>query len=779
MCPDLFHPGYRRMTLGLKCIALALVFTSSVLAAENLVQNPGFEDGAAQPAWWNHFPRDPDDSERMLRDTTTVFRSGKASGLLVNDGGWKNGRAPVQWNRYDVRVKDVSCLDVAYAFRTESLKGSPAPHGELGLHCYDEDGEYLGFRRVRRQAAKPSQWTDVRTKVEIPAGTRRLGVVLYGTKDAKTWYDDVSVTPDREAAARRKALDAWFAPKALNDDDTKPFRVVPATSLRKIPRTEPVPSGEIIDRVSLSAAKDESESVQLIVLPHGKRLDEVTVEIAPPRLGDSTLPITWNRVGYVKTAPPKYGMHVAYTGLWPDILLPPRPFAVEKDTRAPVWFRVDVPPEAAPGLYKGSVTVRAAGHAVTTPITMRVHSFQLPRPGKLATAFGMYGFALAKGYNSKHPYREVVPIEAYAKWCKFFAKRRLTVKNIGRDYIDVKKTKTGYNVDLANLKKTITPLADKYFSPYFFCMHRTPVGNRLLENNGKPDLQAWIDQTVAVRKAWLKAGLPKQTYIYGPDEPRPETYPMLADFYRRLRAAAPGFPIMQTINHTRPAELVGLVDIWCPLTSRAAIDFYQERSVAGEDLWVYVCCSPHPPLANFFVDEPGIDHRILFWQAKKLGATGFLYWCMTWWNGLDVPLTPDSDVVDLTKADTVRRFKVNGDGLLAYPGPDFEPYSSIRLEIIRDGIEDYEMLTLLGEAVRRLEEAAPTDPSTLALLAKAKRLREVPDEITDAKDLTLFTKRPEILLKRRKEVAQMVERLGQQGLPGTDPVEGTPFENAR
>lgn len=729
---------------------------------KNLIQNPGFENGDAQPAWWNHFPRNPDDSERMLRDTT-ARRSGEASGLLVNDGGWKNGRAPVQWNRYDVRVKDVSHLDVAYSFRTESLEGKSAPHGELGLHCYDADGTHLGFRRVRRRPDASGGWTDVRTKVEIPAGTRRMGVVLYGTKDAKTWYDDVFVVPDREAAVRRKALDAWFAPKAPSDEKVAPFRVVPATSLRKIPQTEPVSSGEIINCISLSAAKDESESFQLVVLPHGKRLDGVTVEIDPPRLGDSTLPITWNRVGYVKTAPPKYAIHVAYTGLWPDILLPPKPFAVEKDTRAPAWFRVDVPPGAAPGVYKGSVTVRAAVYAVKTAVEIRVRDFRLPRPGALATAFGMYGFALAKGYDSKRPYREVVPIEAYARWCKFFAERRLTVKNIGRDYIDVRKTDDGYDVDLANLKKTVTPLADEYFAPYSFCMHRNPVGNRLREKDGKKDLQGWIDATAAVREAWLEAGLPKETYIYGPDEPRPESYPVLVGFYRRLRAAAPGFPIMQTINHARPSELVGLVDIWCPLTARAAVDFYQDRRAAGDALWVYVCCSPKPPLANFFIDEPGVDHRVLFWQAKKLGATGFLYWCMTWWNGLDVPLTPDSDVVDLTKADTVDRFKVNGDGILAWPGPDFEPYSSIRLEIIRDGVEDYEMLALLDEAVRRLEEAGPSDPDTRAILAEAKRLQQVPDAITDAKDLTVFTKRPEVLLKRREEVGRVLERLRKLG----------------
>ena len=35
---------------------------------------------------------------------------------------------------------------------------------------------------------------------------------------------------------------------------------------------------------------------------------------------------------------------------------------------------------------------------------------------------------------------------------------------------------------------------------------------------------------------------------------------------------------------------------------------------------------------------------------------------------------------------TAQSFKVNGDGVLLYPGPGLTPYPSLRLEVIRDGI---------------------------------------------------------------------------------------------
>ena len=47
---------------------------------------------------------------------------------------------------------------------------------------------------------------------------------------------------------------------------------------------------------------------------------------------------------------------------------------------------------------------------------------------------------------------------------------------------------------------------------------------------------------------------------------------------------------------------------------------------------------------------------------------------------------------------TVTWVSVNGDGLLIYPGKEMTPLPSIRLEVIRDGVEDYEYLVLLEQA---------------------------------------------------------------------------------
>jgi hypothetical protein len=51
----------------------------------------------------------------------------------------------------------------------------------------------------------------------------------------------------------------------------------------------------------------------------------------------------------------------------------------------------------------------------------------------------------------------------------------------------------------------------------------------------------------------------------------------------------------------------------------------------------------------------------------------------------------------------------NGDGQLIYPGLDGEPWSSIRMECIRDGIEDFEYFAILQDRLDELR--AVTDMS--------------------------------------------------------------------
>jgi len=99
---------------------------------------------------------------------------------------------------------------------------------------------------------------------------------------------------------------------------------------------------------------------------------------------------------------------------------------------------------------------------------------------------------------------------------------------------------------------------------------------------------------------------------------------------------------------------------------------------------------------------------------------------------------------------------VNGDGMLIYPGPDITPVSSIRLEIIRDGIEDYEYLALLSRLVTQ-SRTLPGRKQPREVLRRAEDLLTVPAEMS--RSMTEFTKDPDMILERRRAIADAIESL--------------------
>jgi len=568
----------------------------------------------------------------------------------------------------------------------------------------------------------------------------------------RTLAEVAKVVPEARGLATQSAL-------ATPEEAPDGFHLAIAHALQKVPRTGPWSGGMLTRQVQLEAAGDETESFQLVVAPAAETLSGVAVQSTSLRGPGREIPIQWHRVDYVETIPPKYPTE--YVGWWPDPLLPAGPFNVAAHQRQPLWFSVSVPPDAKPGVYRGRVTVRHGRQSLAVPVEARVRGFRLPRPGTLATAFGNYAPVLSENYYGKGDYRRKLGLEDYRRWCEFMGRYRLGPKNAGAEYASVVREGNEWHADLSAVKTTVGTLASKYYAPYSIAIHRLPSAPHPFRPDYRPATSDWARQTAAIAGEWNRQGLPREAYVYGVDEPGPGHYPLLAEAYRKLRAAVPGFPIMQTVNHQEPVELAGLVGIWCPLASRLDAEFYAERRKAGDTLWAYVCCGPTHPYANFFVDRPATEHRVLFWQTWQHGAKGFLYWCVCYWQGLPVPgagkpCWPD---VPLRFKDlgTARTFKVNGDGVLLYPGPGLTPYPSLRLEVIRDGIEDYEYLALLARLLAEANALPASRRPPPALLAKAEDLCRVPASLS--RSMAEYTQEPREIFERRKAVGDVIEEL--------------------
>lgn len=145
------------------------------------------------------------------------------------------------------------------------------------------------------------------------------------------------------------------------------------------------------------------------------------------------------------------------------------------------------------------------------------------------------------------------------------------------------------------------------------------------------------------------------------------------------------------------------------------------EQAGGDEVWWYVTRFPQEPEITLTMNTASINYRLLFWQQKLYNVDGFLYYSVTDWfdspdfaptiddfPGYDGPISGDGaptvarpiGLNEKHETDASYPFNVYGNGVLMYVGQNFGEYGpvgSYRLECVRDGIEDFEYLTLLTE----------------------------------------------------------------------------------
>ena len=111
---------------------------------------------------------------------------------------------------------------------------------------------------------------------------------------------------------------------------------------------------------------------------------------------------------------------------------------------------------------------------------------------------------------------------------------------------------------------------------------------------------------------------------------------------------------------------------------------------------------------NTWIERPAIEARLLFWLAALHGINGMMYYEVAIWSKQcpdERPCKPVSRINRTALTDFApatfpnpKPGSTNGDGAFTYPGEGGKPLSSIRLANIADGIEDWELYNMLGEA---------------------------------------------------------------------------------
>jgi hypothetical protein len=272
--------------------------------------------------------------------------------------------------------------------------------------------------------------------------------------------------------------------------------------------------------------------------------------------------------------------------------------------------------------------------------------------------------------------------------------------------------------------------------------------------------RAEMAATIREQEKSLKSnGWWDRAYVYGFDEVGSGQYTAVRDLFGWVKEQFPDLPRMCTVLPN--SQLKGYVDIWVPLVANFDYEESQSYIKDGDQVWWYVCCGPERPFPNFFVDYPATDPRVIFWMNWKYRVPGFLYWTINRWHanlqGREPAIQKQIDAGKRWpevpwRTQTAASF--NGDGHLVYPGLGGRLLSSIRLESIRDGIDDYEYFHLLDTLVKQAEKNSKVDKT---LLERAKKLLEVKPEVVTSR--TDFTTDPKVMLDARRELAETIESL--------------------
>lgn len=455
------------------------------------------------------------------------------------------------------------------------------------------------------------------------------------------------------------------------------------------------PPGEEAEPLSVDLARNEQESVQLVLLSRGQA--ELEAAVGPLLHADGRTLFSpggcrIDVVGYVKTeAPGEYA--VDFAGWWPDPLLPVSRVVARAGEATPLWLSFTTADTTAPGVYRGSVEISADGQPTgSVPLQVTVHHPVLPDSTTVRTAFSLYEDMLEKVYGTgtRAGSRSRRGEAIYLQYRDFIAAHRLNVTHLYR-----RSPPGGQELaELAGRRR----------------LNAANLVNLRARDYTEQELAAIADSLEPTVRFLRSRGLLPRTFIYGFDEATGADFANLRAAFGYMKRRFPDVKTATTAKDPSYGLETGLdevVDIWVPLTALYDEDAAAAARARGKEVWWYICIGPTAPFANWFIEYPLIEARLLWWMTWRQGVTGFLYYTLNRWPRQDAPLgtAPGSN---RTSWDPASFGTANGDGCLIYPGEE-GPVSSLRFENVRDGIEDFELLQMLsagkgdaGAAGRRL-----------------------------------------------------------------------------
>ena len=406
----------------------------------------------------------------------------------------------------------------------------------------------------------------------------------------------------------------------------------------------------------------------------------------------------------------------------PDALMPwDGSQRATEHTNQPLWLQVTVPYGTPSGNYSGSLLLVADGTGTPVTLSVTVAPVTLPKQNQVAGSL-LTGFNFSpQAYSNKAAeLYGVSPESTLPGLFSFLSEYRLSPNSWGygnpklasgytkdrRWWLDKTDQMVAAAGEPSQFASMWIPISNNRWSPSTYVGGRSPY---------KP--QGWCSYLRSVHGFWQQHGwLSSYSYLYGMDEPGASRLRTVAKQAEATHSCFGGGHLIVTGKPTAQNHFLWNggkddVDAWVvlasryygeytsPLLSRRGISHAnQELRLINaarrhhKQIWTYTYDAASHSTPGFTATEPASDPRVFVDWAALEGITGLLYGQGTTTYAKGNPLVSND--------------KEKGSFVLIYPGRN-GPIASARLEVLREGIEDWEILNVVrhkhgAAAVRRL-----------------------------------------------------------------------------
>ncbi len=438
----------------------------------------------------------------------------------------------------------------------------------------------------------------------------------------------------------------------------------------------------------------------------------------------------------------------------PDPILDKEYISIKSNHSQACWFSVYVPSDTDPGTYHGNIKIICDEEIKKLKIILNVYPITLPREKHLLVTNWYSISNIAKFYNVELWSDDFWNI--FRKWIRFMVEYGQTVFLVPLHLtIKVYEAENGFRFNFNIFDKYVETLFDlgavKIELSHlagFKEWGKREIAYRnfnVIDKEGKvkevegskiiPHLLPLLEKHLE-EKGWLEKSL-----IHVADEPLEDNI----DVWKKISDEIHGYaPRIDRIDAIETIGFEGFLEVWVPTLQHYNDWFnsYENAKNKGYEVWFYTCLNPKGRYPNRFLDYPLVKTRILHWINYAYGLKGYLHWGFDKWQddpfGEPNPRLPP------------------GDTHISYPG-DRGPLPSLRLEAMREGIQDYGLFTLYEREIRDIkkkigvrEDDPPFEYRSIEICRLA--VRSMTDYPRSMKELLSIRKKliDEILELRRK-----------------------------